>query len=1201
MYLKRLDVIGFKSFAEKISLEFEPGMTAIVGPNGCGKSNVSDAIRWVLGEQSAKALRGAKMEDCIFNGTDSHKPLSMAEVSLTLAGCEGKLGTEYDEVTVTRRVLRSGEGQYFINKAPCRLKDIQRLFMDTGVGTNSYSLMEQGRIDLILSSRPEDRRAVFEEASGITKYKADKKEAIRKLDHTEANLLRLNDIIREVKRQITSLQRQAGKAKRYKILQEKLRGIDIFCTRDKLERLEQEINQLETKLVSLNEQDEAVRADLQDIEKNSTEMRATLNAMEKEISKTLDTAVEAKTECDRAQQLIQINQDRIQEIKLLSERDSKDAEVAKQRLQTHQIELEKTNQLLKTSQEAKTRTEQDLEIAATHSSQLEENVEDTRKELENLRTESVDIESKISHRQNELSELDAEERTVVIRRERLAAEKSEIQRSLENFNERKAQMETQLNALRKGTALHEEKRKELTTQQEVLSKKIKETEQTLSSLQAEIAGKKAQCELLTEDTTSEGFSGGAQALLEPNPNDNIDRTHVLGALADHLRADPGYEIPLQTVLRAWLDAVIVTDQNATRNILTQLQQHDKGAARLLYTSQATPPPPPHISTRPYAPLTDHIQCNEAIQPLAHNLLQRVYVVDNLDQIPEPIEPDLIFVTRDGVLMRGNGHAELWSQEAQETNPLSKRHLLQTRQQEIQALDRQAHGKQAERTQYLEERSTIDEVLKATNHAWETSKRDLALQEGEYQVISQEARQTNDRAETVTYELRMLTENETSGSDRRTSILNELESLRTRLANMRATLSSKTDHLRSLEQERSAALSEVTDRRVKHIEAKQKVENLKHQKNHVEARINELNALIQERSSGIHSYTERISALQTEAEEATLRIDPLKEKIEHYNQTLKTAREQREENTQTLENLESEMRKKRSWIDELRTTKSEMDVQLAEERMRHQNSIDRITSEYNITQGQLSRVPEPEWENGEQPDRETLETNVAEIRTKLESMGPVNLVAIEEYNELEERYAFLTQQEDDLVKAKKQLMDMIREINKTTTELFSATFNQVNENFQGMFKQLFGGGTAKLVMVDEEDVLESGIEIIARPPGKKLQTVSLLSGGERTMTAVALLFSLYMVKPSAFCVLDELDAALDDANIGRFVTMLKEFIGKSQFIVITHNRQTIEAADILYGVTMEKRGLSKLVSVKLKHHATEESDIAKESREPVPTG
>lgn len=1197
MYLKCLELIGFKSFAEKTRLEFEPGMAAIVGPNGCGKSNVADAIRWVLGEQSAKALRGSKMEDVIFNGTDSHKPLGMAEVSITLAECESALGTDFHEVTVTRRVFRSGEGQYFINKAPCRLKDIQRLFMDTGIGTNSYSLMEQGKIDRILSSHPEDRRAVFEEASGITKFKADKKEAMRKLEQTEANLLRLDDIIREVKRQIISLQRQAGKAKRYQTLQSELRAFDIFATRDRLNQMDEEVRTLESRLSSIGEQDEAARQDIEQSEQEATRLRSEVGACEEAIARAMEEAVSARTTLDRVRELIRTNRDRIQELQGLSERDTRDAEEAGARRAQHEESLRGQQARLDRAVRERDQAERELADHVARLTEAERHVEETGKLIHRLRTEQVDLDMRLANLQNDLSQLDAEERTNILRRERLAAEHAETQRALDLFQSRQADMGTRLQRLRLSV---EEARQQLEQLQQQRADKAAAAaglKQNTSDLRAQAAARRAQIELLEASREQrEGYAEGARRLLDAQDPLAVDRSRILGPLAETIHVDPAYHAALEAALRPWLDAILVQDDAAAWHLLREMDAQSAGSVRILALRAGTAA---HAAEAPGRRLVDLLQAPEGIRATLSAVIGHVYVVERLDDVPQPVPAGLSYVTRQGLMLSANGTAELWRRDESHTNPLTRQQLLNTWKGQLSVLEEQIASQDKTAGEWRAEEQALDQAVVAARVALEEHRRQLNLAEGENQVVTQEARQAGERAETVAWELKQLDEQHHTGGDRRSGIAQDMEAARQRQAEIRTTISAKTEELRDLEQARGRCLSEVTDRRVRFSEYRQQAESLADANQQLAARVAELSALIEERSRGISSYQTRIADLQTSLQDAAGRVEPLEQDAARHGRTLEEARARREQVTASLHQTDGALRGKRANLDGILSRKGQCEVELAQIRIRRQNQLERLTGDYRITPEQIAAEPEPAWENGQRPDPEALETLIAELRAKLEAMGPVNLVAIEEHRELEERYQFLIGQQTDLNNAKTQLMDFIRQINKTTTEMFAATFDKVNQNFQEMFTKLFGGGSAKLVLIDEGDVLESGIEIIARPPGKKLQTVSLLSGGERTMTAVALLFSLYQVKPSPFCVLDELDAALDDANIGRFVKTVQGFLVNSQFIVITHNRQTIAAARTLYGVTMEQQGVSKIVSVRFSETETREDRYPPQTPAPAP--
>ncbi len=1192
MYLKRLEIIGFKSFADKTRLEFEPGMTSIVGPNGCGKSNVSDAIRWVLGEQSAKALRGGKMEDVIFNGTDSAKPLGMAEVSLTLADCEATLGMEYNEVTVTRRVFRSGEGQYFINKAPCRLKDIQRLFMDTGVGTNSYSIMEQGKIDRILSSHPEDRRAVFEEASGITKFKADKKEALRKLEQTEANLLRLDDIIREVKRQIISLQRQAGKARRYQELRDEVRGIELYFTRERITALDSDIKSLEARLASIREQDEAVRQGIEQEEQVAAQVRIQLDEIDSEINQLMEQGMQAKSELNRLRELIRTNQERVTELQQLSERDSRDAGEAKARLEQHIATRTEEQQKLQNTISQRDGMEKELSESVQRLQRDEKAVQDTNRQINQLRTEQLDVESRQSRLQNELIEIDAEERKNDIRRERLSAELGESTRSSETFKTRQSEMTTQLSTLQ--TAV-EESTKALETAKSSKADKagaIAASRSELNKLQPQAAAIDAKINLLAaSQKDQEGFPEGARRILSRDAAIPYKPDDVIGPLADQVRAHAGYERALETVMRPLLDSIVVRHDETVAYFVREIERHGFGSVRLvsLRGPESTVEIPEGLDR-----LVDHVTCADEVKPLLNRLFGNVVVVENAAGIPDSGDARLIYLSKGGALSAA-GHGEFWNPKNQATSPLARSHMLAAWKEESTAIKQQIARVQEQLAALQKEEVDFDRMIEERRTALDQNRRQLALAQGEAQVVAQQAKQMSQRVETISFELQALKSSNSNSDERRAKIQEQLDQYRDRLATIRTGISTLTESLRDLEQTRLTSQTETTERRVRFSELKQNADHLASRIDQLNARIRELESLIDERTRGVNSYQERMGNLNGGIEGAKKQIEPVEAQIAQLAASLEQTRSRKDAAHQEFTAHEQSLRQKRTQLEDIHKRQSQGDIELAQQRMRKQNLIERITGEYKITAEEIYQAVEPKWENGERPAQEIIEGRIAEMHAKIESMGPVNLVAIEEHAELEERYAFLTAQQTDLVNAKTQLVDMIKQINATTTELFSNTFNQVNENFQKMFTQMFGGGSAKLVLVDEADVLESGIEIIARPPGKKLQTVSLLSGGERTMTAVALLFSLYMVKPSPFCVLDELDAALDDANIGRFVKTVKGFIDKSQFVVITHNRQTIAASRAIYGVTMEKQGISKLISVKFSDYEKE----APPSPEPQP--
>ncbi|MFT7487721.1 MAG: chromosome segregation protein [Candidatus Promineifilaceae bacterium] len=1186
MHLKSLEIVGFKSFADKTKLEFEPGMTAIVGPNGCGKSNVADALRWVLGEQSAKALRGSQMIDCIFNGSDSRKPMGMAEVSVTFTDCENTLATEYNEVTISRRVFKSGEAAYFINKTPCRLKDVRRLFMDTGIGTNSYSMLEQGRIDHVLSSRPEDRRAIFEEASGIMKYKADKKEAIRKLDHTEANLLRLSDVIREVKRQIGSLQRQAGKARRYKTLRDELKQKDLFVTKQRLSASGTQIAAFESDMETLDKQQSGIGAEVQNLEKAVAELRNQLVSTQNEIGKIMEAGVQATSKLKHTREMIDVNRQRIAEYSVLAKRDESEIEDTRKQLDVHKQQHEERGREMEATQLTHADAQKDLEAAQQGLTEYLNKVESLRSTIHGLREQSVQLESRGSRLQNQLVELESHQRQSIIQKERLSTEKAQFERIVSDFGSRQKEMQAaidersaQLNGARSAQDAAQEQHSKKQAERTAIA-------QTCAKHQESVAAESARIEVLKQgEAARDGLPEGARLLLDDDNPLGVKRDAVSGALAGLIEGLPGYEKALETALGKWVDAVLIKHGASGRDMLRAISSKDAGSVHLIANDVSVVSAP--ALPKNAVSLLAHVRFDAQYKPAFERLLGHIIVVDTVDDIPIDLPKGVSYVTTNGVLATDTG--ELFYHCASDTadSLLAVKHR-------VAEIDRRLMESQEKLTTARATLVAVDDAIasaavevKISGTAVDEARHEVGLKRGELDVITREAKEAGQRLETVTWELDALLKQGADGTAQRESITTQIHEVQVERNGISEKLQELTQQLKDQENQNAERQSAVTEKRIKHAEITNQLRHLQQQQEGAQSRINDFEAAIQGRTQGVSGYKQTISDLNTRVDEASAHITEMEEAV--LQNKVESARYQTQRETQNaaVQTHEAQLQDQRTKLESARSGRSNKEVELTRLRMRQQNQEERVTSDYKMTLEDVLSYAEPEWADSA-PQLDEIETSVEELRTKLEAMGPVNLVAIEEYHELEERFAFLTAQEQDLVNSKKQLMEMIRKINNTTSEMFRTTFDKVNINFQEVYKKLFNGGTAKLVLVDEVDVLECGIEIIARPPGKRLQNVSLLSGGERTMTAVALLFAIYMIKPSPFCMLDELDAALDESNIGRFVAVLKSFVMQSQFVIITHNRKTIAAADVLYGVTMPNKGVSNIVSMKFRDFETREN-------------
>lgn len=1182
MQLKSLELVGFKSFAERTLMEFGPGMTTIVGPNGCGKSNVSDAVRWVLGEQSAKLLRGSKMEDCIFNGTDNRKPLNMAEVSLTLADCEKTLKTEYHEITVTRRVFRSGEGQYFINKTPCRLKDIQRLFMDTGIGTSSYSLMEQGRIDLILSSHPEDRREIFEEASGITKYKTDKREALRKLEQTEANLLRLTDIIKEVKRQIISLQRQAGKAARVKKLRQELRRLDIHVSRGKLQAYAGELQRLETQMASVNETVEAFQKDIAGLEQQGQALRQALTDSESDMDAARHSEMELRSRLQQCRQTIEMDQRRIKELEAMVERESGDRDASARDLDKQRAALEQARQLLGKANSVLCACEQEVREQSTNNAAHEQALDQAKQTIQSLHSESMELDDKIAKLQNEHHQMEINDRSLVGKRERCAAEQASLGALLESKEKRLAGLSESLGKLSAEARCAEELLAARRKEREAIDGALQDLAKQRSAHAALSASKEAQIQMLnTHLAQGAALPEGSRQLLDASNPLGIDRQRILGTLADIVEAEPEFRIALEATLRFWINAVVVADLPDALSFARALDQAASGAAQLL--AAAVPGHLPAAPGRPAEPglrLLDHVTCRPAARPLMERLLANARVVDSLDQLPSAWPADTVLVTRAGAVVTGAGSVECGHRKAGQpsSSPLAHKHVLAELQEAMAGLRSAGKAMDDQLSRELVRAAAADDSVRQARQELDARLRALALQEGECQVVTKEVDQFRQNLETVRWEFQELEKQGTS-VEARSGIGIEMDRIRARKVEIKLALDKQNDELRRLEHEHKELQAEMLRANVRLETQKQQQQHLQCQHDPLAERIAEQERRIAVGGTRIAGYQKDTETLNRSVAEARRSTPALEAEITSAGARLEEIRRRRSAAEAEWNAAESKLNGLRESLDQRRNQRSELNGKCIELRMKRQNLGDRIASEHRIALDAIHLEAEPEWPPEGKPDSETLENMIGEMRAKIEAMGPIYEGAIEEYEQLEERYAFLNQQQEDLVKSKQQLMEMIRKINQTTIEMFATTFDTINANFQTTFKQLFGGGSAKLMLADDDDILESGIEIIARPPGKRLQSVSLLSGGERTMTAVALLFAIFMVKPSPFCMLDELDAALDEPNNRRFIKMLEGFLGQSQFIIITHNQQTIAAAGVIYGVTMPETGISRIVSMK----------------------
>ena len=1176
MYLKQLDILGFKSFAERTRLTFEPGMIAIVGPNGCGKSNVSDAIRWVLGEQRPTALRCSKLVDVVFNGTDTRKPLGLAEVSITFADCEAQLGTDFHEVTVTRRVSRAGEGQYFINKNPARLKDVQRLFMGTGIGTTSYSVMAQGQIDAILSSKPEDRRAVFEEAAGITKFKADRKEAIRKIEQTEQNLLREADVLREMKRQIGSLQRQVGKAKRYKELRDELRGLDVYLTKGRIlaftAALEANAAQTRAAEESLANGGGEVAA----AEEAARRVNASIHEAEERLSSLASEAAAADSAYARAGEMISLNEGRIGEYRAWQERDRREIEGVRRQLEELGMQADSLSQKAALLERGLETAREGLEDAEQSFASAARAVDELRTRLQQARSESAACDRRGVEIRSQLAALEAKAREAILKRERLSAEEARLRETAESAAASAAETRARLDAAKTAEDAAAARAEGAEEAREAFAAELENLRANFGKMQADAAAREAQLKLLRG--ADDAFAAGAKALLDPANPLSLPQGAILGPLADFFEAPSDFRTALEAVLRAWLDAVVAKDASSAREAVAALFSSPSGGSARIFAADAA-----DVPQHPALPLPELLE-NVSVSPLfsaGRVLLAGVYVAGSADEVPSDIPAGATVVTRDGAVYRAGGACEAWRPGNEAASPLTRRMLMRDLEAGLEELEAKISAGRETLATGAERSALLDAQVRESRAALDSARRAAAQAEGEYTTVSRSAADLAARLANVRSELAAAEAEDGGDSAARAELASEAERTAARREALIAETEDMEAELRRKEEQSGEESRRLTERRIAVNQMESELNFTAQQAEASSKRRTELEGAVSAREEGIAGYEESVGKLRGDIERLRASLEPLQERAAAIHAKAEAEKALRTEAQAEYARAEAAAGAARAKLDETRAMKSRLEVAAAEATMRRQNLFEHLFNEYGIAADHIAREPDPEWPRGEPPPESEIAARVERLTAEIQELGPVNMVAIDEFRELEERYTREKAQEADLLAAKERILELIANLNATSGEMFRSTFEKANENFRTMFTKLFNGGEARLVLLENsEDPLDAGIDIIARPPGKRPQSVTLLSGGERTMTAVALLFAIFMIKPAPFCMLDELDAALDDSNIGRFVQALKDFLDRSQFLIITHNQHTIAGSDLVYGVSQQEKGVSRIISMRL---------------------
>lgn len=1202
MRLRKLEIFGFKTFPEKTILNFQPGITCIVGPNGCGKSNVVDAILWVMGEQSTKTLRGERMEDVIFFGSESRKTLGLAEVTLTIGDIKGDLPSqysEYSEIEITRRLFRSGESEYLINRVPSRLKDIKDILIDAGIGFKGHSVIEQGRIEKILTSTPEDRRAIIEDTAGIMKYKSRKTEALRKLEATQHNLLRVRDIISEIKRQINSLDRQVRKAREYQELAGQMKEKDVSLHALKYTTLNNTLTELRHREETLKEEEMRAQSDLLSIEAKTEEIRTFIVGAEKELIHLRQTLNDLDREISgNENQLIlienQTTHQREEGQRLTTEITKLQEDLAALRATAESLTMEKGN-IEKTLSERESsilEEERAYELANMEFSSLQERLEDARTTV--FRTVG-----KITEAKNRQTSTQARISELTRGKERLLTEKSESSRLMSETITQTASKEEVKTGLRNSLNEKRQLMASLSDKLASIESRTGDLIDSLSKRREALHRTEARYHSLEEmEKNLVGYQEGVRSILLSKGQDNSPFKGIRGIVADFFDVQSTFlgrelnSVPdgmggfspekiIEAVLGERLQHIVAEDPAETQRAIEFLKSNSGGRSTFVPVTPRTGGDlPAPIGQAPgfVGPAISLIEYKEEYKPLVEYLFANIIVVDTLETALSLWKREghgYTYVTLDGEIVDPAGRITGGTTNGKSQGLIQKRKELRTLQAEVLKLKQEVSGLEEGEENLKKEREILQSEVEGVNNHIRNVEISMVNIEKDIAILKDEERRLQLRTETLSLE-----EREIDVEIERLS--GELSRYETEVRELAAEQNAGEEEIQKLIEAQKTgrerwedAHKGITEKKLELATYKEKREALSIRLQEIEERTGLNLQTIREKEEYLIKINQKIEDHAAEKTRIESAISELWQRKEALSRETTAKEEERAGRAEEIRSLEEFLREKRKAIEGLRSDINQAEIQKTEMRLEMGHLKEGVYTAYQISlEEEIHSLDLQGLNIGE------LSAVVTALKEKLQRIGPVNLASIEEYQELNQRYEFLTTQEADLTQACDTLLKTISKINMTTKEMFLTTFHIINEKFQQLFQLFFQGGNARLTLTDESNVLESGIEIFAQPPGKKVSQLALLSGGEKALTALSLLFATFLARPTPFCVLDEIDAPLDEANTDRFIRSVKDMTGFSQFVVVTHNKRTMEGADTLYGVTMEEAGVSRIVSVNL---------------------
>lgn len=1180
MYLKRIEMQGFKSFADKTVLEFKPGITTVIGPNGSGKSNISDAIRWVLGEQSMKSLRGAKSEDIIFAGTQARKSLGFAEVSIVIDNNDNKLPIEYSEVTVTRKIYRSGETGYFINKVPCRLKDILELFMDTGIGKDGYSIIGQGKIDEILSNKSEDRRHIFEEAAGIVKYRTRKQESEKKLEQTKLNLLRINDILAEIEANIEPLKLQSDKAKQFLDLREELKSIEVGLFIYNINTYKEKLEQLVKDEDIITSQKEAEDSKMEALQAFKEELRQVVDDITAQIENMQNIGFESSNKIEKINSEIGISNERIQ-----------NNSANKQRLEAEILEVK--NRIEELKEEQKQKLEKKTNLTS--------NKEKFEKELAEKEAELAELSKKLSAKELEIEDKKQIVQDNIDKKYELAAEINTQDVNYENLEKRKKQLKNEIdsviseldstrygkNEISKGFYDIESKRNiaveklEKSVQaKEQNMQKLKQYEDEVSKLTYTQRMKQARHQFLIEtEKEKEGYNKTVKSLLVACDKDSSLNKGIHGVLANLISVEKEYETAIEMCLGQALQNVVTSTEQDAKKMIEYLRTNSLGRASFL--------PITSVQGKKLDKLTkmdgvigiasDLVKCKKEYEQIILSLLGRTVVVEDMDTAIALAKKDKYsfrIVTLKGDIISSSGSISGGSVQTKTVNILGRSREIEDLEKELKKLEKQIADKTAEKEEYassigdsIEQTAKFEKELQEIEIVYATEKQkmvaveeNITRLENRLAKLKEEVTQTEKQKE----ENRLLKEQKEAEIQALTQQIEELNKVIEEFALNNKDNQKYIDDLNF----------DITNLKISVTSFDESESSIEEMVERISQDIKNNEQSIENKNQNILAINEENTKLEQTITEYNNQIEQIKQEVTNSGTKVEELKQERIAKNEKLVNTENEIQSQFSTLESLKEQIIKLDVKKTKLEQDLQQVVESLWNEYELTPNSTEEYQKPN-------NVATAQKQVNSLRNKIKDLGSINIDSIEEYKKTKERYDFMSEQRLDLENTASKLRKIIGDMTTTMQNQFKEKFELINKNFNEVFTELFNGGKAELILENEENILECGIDIRVQPPGKKLQNMMLLSGGEKAFTAIALLFAILKINPAPFCILDEIEAALDDVNVYRFAEYLKKFCKQTQFLVITHRKGTMEAGDSVYGVTMEENGISKLLSIKLK--------------------